>query len=428
MEATYGSTSDISIFCFPWFSPVWYYNPTTDFPEDKMSPGFFLDIAENTGDTFSYVILPGQNFDNIPTKGRIYPIVWNIVRKQKIDETDALIIRRSTDALSFYNNQGKELVGADALNIANDFDYHHHDDIDDSQRDMDSLTSEFNADDTLNIRYRDPPSFSDSLLSPIPEDEVSEEQSEQLEEPHPLEDAPLVTEEPLPKQQQTLFPQSKPDVPMVSQNDSADSDKEMDSPPLPQNQFNDTLAHLNVIFDQDDAENTCDLKSILDHRYISSVLELCCKYSIGNTIHDEEWHPLSLVQDEDPYTVSQYVLATDFGTIQNGKLCCWAQAFLCSLKKTLRKLKQVDWNGFCASTFFPTPCHPQFCSRQSRQSLLKCRDAHQAEKVENKRPSKKKAEFKYFIEISKNWAVFFVSTKQPVIQNGKMPSRKKFLL
>ena len=81
MEATYGNTCDISIFCFPWFSLVWYYNPTMAFPEDKMSLGFFLDIAENMGDTFYYVLLLGKTFNNILTKGRIYPIVWNIINK-----------------------------------------------------------------------------------------------------------------------------------------------------------------------------------------------------------------------------------------------------------------------------------------------------------------------------------------------------------
>ena len=111
---------------------------------------------------------------------------------------------------------------------------------------------------------------------------------------------------------------------MISQDGNIDSDEKVDQPPLPQNQFNNTLdnhtAHLNVVFDQDNAESTCYLESILDHHYISSVLELCCKYSTGNTIQDEEWHPLSMVQDEDHYMVAQYILATDFGQIQNSRL------------------------------------------------------------------------------------------------------------
>ena len=113
----------------------------------------------------------------------------------------------------------------------------------------------------------------------------------------------------------------------------------------------------------------------VNYCYVSGVLKLCCKYSTSDTIHGKEWHPLSLVQDDDPYTVSQHILATDFGYIQNGRLRRWARAFLRSLKKTLRRLKQVDWNGFCASTFFPTPVKPRFRSRCSRTSRIKHRDA-----------------------------------------------------
>ena len=78
-----------------------------------MSPGFFLDIAKNTGDTFSYIILPGLSIDDIPTKGRIYPLVRNIVRKCNMEDNDAPIVRRSMEALSFYNTNGDELVGDD---------------------------------------------------------------------------------------------------------------------------------------------------------------------------------------------------------------------------------------------------------------------------------------------------------------------------
>ena len=56
-EMVKGETPDISIFCFPWFSPVWFYAPNLDFPTDRMRPGFFLDIAHNFGGGFSYELL-----------------------------------------------------------------------------------------------------------------------------------------------------------------------------------------------------------------------------------------------------------------------------------------------------------------------------------------------------------------------------------
>ncbi|GFH50653.1 hypothetical protein CTEN210_07129 [Chaetoceros tenuissimus] len=56
----FGDTEDISIFRFPWFCPVWFYAPTLDFPVDRMKPGFFLGIATNIGDGFSYIIIEGE--------------------------------------------------------------------------------------------------------------------------------------------------------------------------------------------------------------------------------------------------------------------------------------------------------------------------------------------------------------------------------
>ena len=38
MEVKSGNTNDISIFRFPWFAPVWYFDPLASFPCDRMSP------------------------------------------------------------------------------------------------------------------------------------------------------------------------------------------------------------------------------------------------------------------------------------------------------------------------------------------------------------------------------------------------------
>ena len=53
-----GETGDISIFRFAWFEPIWFYSPSSSFPRDKMKAGYFLDVADCTGDGFSYEILP----------------------------------------------------------------------------------------------------------------------------------------------------------------------------------------------------------------------------------------------------------------------------------------------------------------------------------------------------------------------------------
>ena len=61
-----GETGDICVFRFYWFELIWFYSPQSSFPKDKMEPGFFLDLANITGDNFSYVVLPVKYWYDIP--------------------------------------------------------------------------------------------------------------------------------------------------------------------------------------------------------------------------------------------------------------------------------------------------------------------------------------------------------------------------
>ena len=74
-EVIKGETGDISIFRFYWFEPIWFYNPQSSFSKDKMEPCFFLDLADNTGDNFSYVVLPVKDRSNIPLYRRPVTLV-----------------------------------------------------------------------------------------------------------------------------------------------------------------------------------------------------------------------------------------------------------------------------------------------------------------------------------------------------------------
>ena len=47
-------------------TPVWYYVPALDFPTGRMQPGFFLDIADNVGNSFFYEILRAKSYTDIP--------------------------------------------------------------------------------------------------------------------------------------------------------------------------------------------------------------------------------------------------------------------------------------------------------------------------------------------------------------------------
>ena len=49
-----------------------------------MKPGFFLDIAENTGDGFSYEILPVKDIQDIPSSRNPTPLVQCVVRARDL--------------------------------------------------------------------------------------------------------------------------------------------------------------------------------------------------------------------------------------------------------------------------------------------------------------------------------------------------------
>ncbi len=104
--------------------------------------------------------------------------------------------------------------------------------------------------------------------------------------------------------------------------------------------FDQTAAQLNFVLDPDE-EKDRDFDSIVDHRYICNVLELCVKYSTGHSSEDKEWHPIGLVKDEDPHAVAQYVLHNDLVQVETGKQRRWACNFMRSLKVTLRRMRRT---------------------------------------------------------------------------------------
>ena len=110
-----GQTPDISIFRFPWFSAVWYYDPQVSFPVDRMRPGFFLKLAENTGDGFAYVILPALEYKDIPRTRNPTTLVRCVVRKRDISSHVAPRCKRVNGEFKFSNHKGDELIGDDEL-------------------------------------------------------------------------------------------------------------------------------------------------------------------------------------------------------------------------------------------------------------------------------------------------------------------------
>ena len=53
----FGDTPDISVFCFVFWSPMWYYAPSNSFPHSKMLPRQFIGLARYVGDAFCFLIV-----------------------------------------------------------------------------------------------------------------------------------------------------------------------------------------------------------------------------------------------------------------------------------------------------------------------------------------------------------------------------------
>ena len=103
-------TPYISKFRFSWFQPVWLYSPTLSFPKDRMEPGFFLKLADNTGDGFAYEILPVKNYENIPLRRNPTVLVRCVVREREYGNNKSPTYREKNNELTVYNSDGKEVT------------------------------------------------------------------------------------------------------------------------------------------------------------------------------------------------------------------------------------------------------------------------------------------------------------------------------
>ena len=84
------------------------------------------------------------------------------------------------------------------------------------------------------------------------------------------------------------------------------------------------------------------------------------------------------------------------GKVSNGKHRRWARAYLRSLKRTLRRLRKVDFFSFESSTFNPSPPKKAHSRRTKRARRM------QAE-VSTPDPPKGKRTFKHGLEVPRNW-------------------------
>jgi len=420
IEAKCGNTNDISIFRFPWFSPVWYFDPTASFPRDRMSPGFFLDIAENTGDSFSYEILPVKDIEDIPLR-KHYPIVRNIVRPRDLDCDVAPLVEDRNRTLHFWNAKGHEFFSEEELNP--NFISDRYDDIPDVTEDeIRQLTSD-QPSSFSDIRDRDTLTRIDGRIPTIPEEPsedsllaVSEEQSTDISSPQckiPVTTCPNdISVEPARKRHKSSLDHPEggllPIISQTQETEDYDSADEYEEDPIPHDcvdntdDFNELASQINGVYDAD-ADTSRDIEAIINHRYTSGMLELEVSYSTGHETRnkkwypDKEWHPISLVKNEDAQAVANYVLHNDLGKVMNGLERRWARAFLRALRVTLRRMSRVG-TLFESKTHEPNPEQPSRGPKLSRKRKIRMR---RAEKKKGK--LKSKTEFQYGFEIPKRW-------------------------
>ncbi len=416
LETVYGDTEDLSIFRFPWFAPIWYYDPLSVFPRDTMSPGFILGIAPNTGDGFAYTILPVAKVEDIPIDSlqSCRPIVRSIVRDREIDSLDAPTIHFEDEHVYFYDIHGNEIYGENELNGDDVDEFFNDDHVATTQSEINNLTTNFHSSPIDDVRNRDRLSVHDGnmhsidedYVDPIPFDHQEEWTSEEpIVEEHVSEE--LNSEEPEPVSLQTATPDSEPPskrrrpnpTPSVTQDSDDEEDcqipREFDADDM--GNFDKMADHVNVIFDHDDDKS--DVEAILDHRVVTEVLELKVKYFGDNEEDMCHWHPIDLVKDEDAQAVANYILSNDidYRNIQEEER--WARYFLRALKRTLRRLRRTSFLGFDSKSFVPNPTSRRTgWFNMSGKQRAKVR---RAEMKENKKTSRN--EIKYGIEVPKNW-------------------------
>jgi hypothetical protein len=168
-ELLFGETLDIIVFRLPWFSKIWYYDPVASFPTDKMLPGYFLNIAPEIGDTFSYVILPQKEFDKFNKHRRYSPqtLTRSVVRLHNQSHGHAPTYSYDTSKLVFKDMNGKELMEEDDALVdsvsfhddisVDDIGYHHSEElVEDLNIDEDGtifIPPQFSADHMIDNVY-----------------------------------------------------------------------------------------------------------------------------------------------------------------------------------------------------------------------------------------------------------------------------------
>ena len=431
-EVMFGETQDISIFRFPWFAPIWYYNPRVKCPEAKMYPGFVLGIEPFVGDGFSYIILPVEKVEHIPTQHRPKTITRSVVRARNLVHSagDAPVISSTSEGLTFMDKHGTPLRGdTDLMEMsqgdsrpslqpgiqtvsASESTIVELDQLGTippaGTSDGPALVAPHDGESTIsNIKkVRIDDNFTDAPSSPAV-DETSDDIPATLQSQCRDASASAATPESTDKlftfddvASKQLADQGRP--PISSDEHSSDassivtaaeSDVEDDDVESP---ITDAVRHH---MENDANEDGDRVEAVLGHRFAAGILELECQFENGSC----DWVHIDLVREECPKIVADYVSSTNLGTKKlNHYWSRWARLFNRSLNKVCRRMFRVRYEGYVKTVAVP-------CTVPDRTvRLVTLKDSNGRPRNKRKKPGRndrKKGlrEFKYGKEVPKTW-------------------------
>ncbi|GFH49047.1 hypothetical protein CTEN210_05523 [Chaetoceros tenuissimus] len=434
-QALFRDTEDISIFRFPWFCPVWFYAPTLDFPVDRMKPGFFLGIATNVGDGFSYIIVEGETIDDLP-KRNVRTIVRNIVRKRSLKSNVAPTVRREEGSFTFVDENGVEIPDdslseedlfntyttseVDMIEVEDpesDFNQLQHDNLNPllplADPDNDGELDEDTFDDTPPLVLN---ASSDSEYSSDEEDDDDEEDDNDNNAnptvtPAVAPASPVVPSEEAQPSGPTVIPitnwnnETGPSYITQDENDVPEDEVEEDPIELESSDkmYDDIAEQLNIANDPNMPE-TEEIISIDNPRWNGKTLEFDCTYDTGEI----EIHPFERVQSDQPTVLAKFLSRKDVN-IGNDEAAQninrWSRMFNRALCRAWRRSIKSNVFRFYSGRHHTT--NKKLRSRRLRKAMrAKFEDEESDEAqawLQDSIKGRRTKKFEYSIEVPRNW-------------------------
>ena len=406
-EIVFGETVDISVYRFPWFSAIWYYEPNK-FPSSKMKAGTFLGVAPTVGDGFSYIIVSEEELTRYRRYPRTNPItlIRSVVRRRSLEDDEAPICTRSeeTDELKFHNKDGKELQG--------DFELI---ELDTVEQLPEKLPPSSGIDDLPELptqpvqqrqgtQTRQPFMFERTDLDEEDLNYISDEydsEEEDLEEQHPnptqiLNVDKSVTLESNKDELYSLFDSTDNPVNSPFNNDHTTNIDADDDMSVTSNVSEDNAEHVNSHFAREESDDKDEYHAIRSHRWIEGILELEVEYCTGET----EFLPYDLVRDEDPHATATYIISMNIESdSSSARYYRWARRFLRDIKRTIRRLYRINHQYFGAPDE-----QSSTASSSATKKVQGNRRVNRKKKTKPGRNNRPHVTTKYGVEVPKNWA------------------------